>query len=51
MIVEASKPLVRNDEEEPIQEDHDMVEPQEPIETPYEMISTRRRPTWARDII
>ena len=28
-----------------------MVEPQEPMETPHEMILTRRRPTCARDII
>ena len=28
-----------------------MVEPQEPIETPHETISTRKRPSWARDII
>ena len=28
-----------------------MVEPQEPIETPHETISTRKIPTWALDII
>ena len=28
-----------------------MVKPQEPVETPHETISTRKRPTWARDII
>ena len=28
-----------------------MVDPQEPIETPHETISTRRRPSWACDII
>ena len=50
-IVEASKPPIRDDEEEPIPEDHDMEEPQELKETPHEMISTRRRPARARDII
>ena len=28
-----------------------MVEPQEPIETPHETNSTRKRRAWARDII
>ena len=28
-----------------------MVEPQETIETPHETISTRKIPSWARDII
>ena len=50
-IIDASKPPVRNDEEEPIPKDHDMAKPQEPIERPHDMISTRRTPTWARDII
>ena len=27
-----------------------MVEPQEPIETPHETISIRKRPSWAHDI-
>ena len=28
-----------------------MEEPQIPMETPHEVISTKRRPTWAHDII
>ena len=28
-----------------------MEEPQEPMETPHEMIFKKRRPSWARDII
>ena len=40
-VVEISKPPVR-DEEDPILEIQDMVEPQEPIETLHEIISTRK---------
>ena len=32
-------------------EDYDMEEPQIPMETPHEMISTNKRPSWDRDII
>ena len=49
-VVEISKPPVR-DEDNPIPEVQDMVEPHEPIETPHEIISTRKRPAWARVII
>ena len=42
---------VRNFEEEQIPEDHDMEEPQRPMEIPQEMISQKRRPYWARDVI
>ena len=50
-IVEDSKPLVRNVEEEPIPKYHDMEEPQGPMETHHEMISTNKIPTWTHDII
>ena len=50
IIVEASKLPVRYDEEEPIPEYHDIEEPQEPIESLHEIISTRRRPSWCCDI-
>ena len=49
IVVEISKPPAK-DEEDPISEDQDMVEAQEPIETPHETISTRKRPVWDRDI-
>ena len=49
-VVEISKPPVR-DEEDPIPKVQDIVEPQEPIETPHETILTRKRPAWACDII
>ena len=49
-VAEISKPI-RNDEEEHIPEDHDMTEPQRPEELPSEMISRKRRPAWAREII
>ena len=42
-VVDIRKPPVR-DEEDPIPEVQDMVEPQEPIDTPHETISTRKRP-------
>ena len=32
-------------------EDHDMVEPQEPVETLFEKDSHKRKPTWARELI
>ena len=32
-------------------EDHDMVEPQEPVETILEKDSHKRKPTWARELI
>ena len=41
-IPKASKTQVRSEEEEPILEYHDMEEPQGPIETPLEIIPTRR---------
>ena len=50
-IIEINKAPARYDKDEAIIEDQDMEEPQEPIETPHETISTRKRPTWAHDII
>ena len=47
---EGPKP-VRNEEEEQIPKDHDMTEPQRPKEFPSEIISRKRRPTWAREVI
>ena len=32
-------------------EDHDMVEPQEPVETLFEKHSHKRKPAWARELI
>ena len=32
-------------------EDHDVTEPQEPVDTPCEKNSYKRRPTWAREAI
>ena len=32
-------------------EDHDMTKPQRPEELPREMISRKRRPPWAREVI
>ena len=49
-VVEISKPPVR-DEEHPIPKVQDMVEPKDPIETPHETNSTRKRPSWAHNII
>ena len=42
---------VRNEEESQIPEDHDMIEPQRPKDFPNEMISHKRRPAWAHEII
>ena len=50
-ITEATRRLVRDSEEDPIQDDNDLTEPQELMETPQDMISTKIRPEWARDII
>ena len=44
-ITEISTPPVRDDKEDPIPKYHDMAEPQEPIETPHETISTRKIPS------
>ena len=49
--IEATRPPVRNIEGDTIPRDRDLAEPQGPLETPQEMISTKIRPTWARDII
>ena len=49
-VVEINKPPVR-DEGDHIPEVQDMVEPEEPIETPHETISTRKIPAWVCDII
>ena len=32
-------------------EDHDMIEPQEPVETILEQDSHKRKPTWAQELI
>ena len=45
------KPLIRDIEEAPIQEYYDLEEPQGLIETPQNMISTKRRLAWACDVI
>ena len=43
---EGTRPPVRS-----IDEDHDMEEPQGPMERPQEIISRKIIPSWARDII
>ena len=49
-VAEGHKP-VRNEEEEQMHEDHDITVPQRPKESPSEMISRKRRPAWARQVI
>ena len=44
-------PPVKDIEESPIQEDHDLAEPQGLIETAQKMISTKIRPSWDHDVI
>ena len=46
---EAPRVTVRDDEEHDL-EDHDMVEPQRPVDPPKE-VSLKRKPTWAREAI
>jgi hypothetical protein len=46
-VVEPNKEVVVTPDDV-ILEDHDMVEPQEP---PHEIISHKRKPTWAHEII
>ena len=43
--------LVRNEEEEQPLENHDMKKPQRPEEFRSEMISHKRRPSWAPEVI
>ena len=47
---ESPKP-VRNEEESQIPENHDMIEPWLHGELPSEMISRKRNPAWAHDVI
>ena len=43
---EVIRPHVRDSEEVPIQDDHDLAEPQGLIETPQKMISTKEEQLW-----
>ena len=47
--LEAPRTIVRDDEERDLV-DHDMAEPQMPVDPPKE-VSHKRKPTWARELI
>ena len=47
---EASR-VTNTDAEEHVPKDHDMVEPQKPIDSPREVVTYKRRLAWAREII
>ena len=47
--LEAPRAIVRDDKERDLV-DHDMAEPQRPVDPPKE-VSLKRKPTWARELI
>ena len=50
-IVDISRLLVQDVEEQSIPEYHDIAEPQRPMEPPHEMISWKIIPSWDHDLI